>query len=235
MTTTPPIRVMTVDTLPLVHAGVRQMLAPFADIELVGEACDLHDALRLGAQHAPTLVLAELDALGADWPGGLRRLAELLQASTVVFALQADESRVRQALDAGAQGFLLKSVQPLALAQAIRSIAAGQRVFDPEVIGAALAPRPREAPIGLTHREREVLTLLARGLSNSEIGLRLCVSRATVKFHCGQLFSKLGVKSRAQAIAAAYAHNLVPLVIGERERAGAPPSAEPLRARARSA
>ncbi len=235
VTATPQIRLLTIDALPIIHAGVRQMLAAFADIELVGEACDLRDALRIGAQRTPTLVLTEIDALGADWPGALRRLAGALQAPTVVFTLRADEGCVRQALEVGAQGFLLKSVQPLALAQALRSVAAGQRVFDPEVIGAALAPRPHDLPAGLTHREREVLALLARGLSNSEIGLRLCVSKATVKFHCGQLFSKLGVQSRAQAIAAAYIHNLVPRVIAERDRATTAHSAEPHRAHARSA
>lgn len=235
VTATPQIRLLTVDALPVIHAGVRQMLAAFPDIELIGETCDLRDALRLGAQRAPTLVLAEIDALGADWPGALRRLAGALQVPTVVFTLQADEGCVRQALEAGAQGFLLKSVQPLALAQALRSIAAGQRVFDPEVIGAALSPRAHDVPTGLSHREREVLALLARGLSNSEIGLRLCVSKATVKFHCSQLFSKLGVRSRAQAIAAAYTHNLVPRVIAERERAAIAQNTESHRAHARSA
>jgi DNA-binding CsgD family transcriptional regulator len=171
VSTTPQIRLLTIDVLPLVHAGVRQIVAGFPDIELIG----------------------------------------------------------------GAQGYLLKNVQPLALAQALRSIATGQRVFDPEVIGAALTPRPRDLLSGLTHREREVLTLLARGMSNSEIGLRLCVSKATVKFHCSQLFSKLGVQSRAQVIAAAYAHNLIPRVVGERERAVTIQNAESYRARARNA
>ncbi len=235
MTTTPQIRLLTIDALPLVHAGVRQMLAAFPDIGLMGEACELRDALRLGAQRAPTLVLAEIDALGTDWPGALRQLADVLQVSTVVFTIQADDDSVRQALEAGAHGFLLKNVQPLALAQALRSIAAGQRVFDPAVIGAALAPQSRDVLISLTHREREVLALLTCGLSNSEIGLRLCVSKATVKFHCSQLFSKLGVRSRAQAIAAAYTHNLVPRVIGERERTVTAQNAEPSRAHARSA
>jgi DNA-binding NarL/FixJ family response regulator len=178
------------------------MLAAFRDIELIGEAYDIPDAL---------------------------------QAPMVVFTMQADETCVRQALEAGAQGFLLKNVQPLALAQALRNIAAGQRVLAPEVISAALTPRSRDRQIDLTHREREVLTLLARGLSNSEIGLRLCVSKATVKFHCSQLFSKLGVRSRAQAIATAYTHNLVPWVVRERERAVTTHGAVPSRARARSA
>ncbi|HMQ29961.1 MAG TPA: response regulator transcription factor [Chloroflexaceae bacterium] len=233
----PPARVklLTIDTLPLVHAGIRQMLAVFPDIEPFGEAYDLRDALRLGAQRGPTLVLAELDALGDDWPGALRHLVGTLQAPIVVFTLRADETDVRRALEAGAQGFLLKNIQPLALAHAIRSSAAGQQVFDPQVLSGALTPRPHDVLSDLTHREREVLTLLAHGLSNSDISLRLCVSKATVKFHCSQLFSKLGVRSRGQAVAAAYARNLVPRVLAERERTAPVQYAEPYRAHARSA
>lgn len=236
MTCTPPIRLLTLDALPLVHAGVRQMLAAFPDIEHVGETYDLDEALRLGRLRAPTLVAVEIDDLGPDWPGALRRLAAALPAPVVVLTLQVDAETVRQALAAGAQGFLLKNTQPLALAQALRSVAAGQQVFAPEVMSAALAS-PRCDPLRerLSHREREVLTLLARGLSNREIGLRLSVSNATVKFHCGQIFSKLGVHSRAQAVAAAYTRNLVPRAVEECEPVVAPHGAERFGPRARSA
>lgn len=213
-----PVRVLTIDTLPLVHAGVRQLLTAFPDIQLAGEAFDLNDALRLGAACAPSVVLAEIDDFGPEWPAALRRLAAVLRVPVVVFTLEADAEQVRQALGVGVQGFLLKNTQPLALAQALRSIAAGQQVFAPEVVGVALSAPLRDRPCDtLTRREREVLTLLARGLSNQEIGARLCVSRATVKFHCGQIFAKLGVQSRAQAVAVAYSHNLVPRLIAEAE------------------
>jgi DNA-binding NarL/FixJ family response regulator len=212
-----PIRVLTIDALPLVHAGVRQLLAAFPDIRLV-EAFDLTDALRLGVVCAPTVVLAEIDALGPEWPAALRRLAGALHIPVVVFTIEADAEYVRQAHAVGVQGFLLKNCQALALAQALRNVAAGRHVFAPEVVGVTLAAQPRSLPHDtLTRREREVLTLLARGLSNQEISARLCVSRATVKYHCGQIFTKLEVQNRSQAVALAYTRNLVPRLIAEVE------------------
>ncbi|MCS6881227.1 MAG: response regulator transcription factor [Oscillochloridaceae bacterium] len=228
------IRILTIDPLLLVHAGVRQLLAAFPDLQLVGEAFDLHDALRLGPARAATVALVEIDALGPEWPAALRRLLEALCIPLVVFTLEADAERVREALRAGARGYLLKNTRPLALAQALRSIAAGQQVFAPEVLGITFSAQSRDLGVEtLTRREREVLALLAHGLSNDEIGARLCVSRATVKFHCGQIFAKLGVQSRSQAVAVAYARNLAPRLIAETE----PVAQRPLRgtARARSA
>jgi two-component system response regulator DevR len=223
VTRTLPIRLLTIDALPLVHAGVRQFLAAFPDIEPVGEARSLAEGLRVGALRAPTLVLAEIDDLGPDWPDAIRRLTGALHAPVAVFTLRVDAETARRAIEAGAQGFLLKDTQPLALAEALRGIAAGQQVFDPEIVRAAFVPQPRETPSErLSQREREVLTLLARGLSNQEIGTRLHVSRATVKFHCGQIFAKLGVQGRAQAVAAAYSRNLVSRLLVEGEGAVAP-------------
>lgn len=215
-----PIRILTIDPLPLVHAGVRQLLAAFPDMQPVGEAFDLNEALQFGARRAATVALVEIDALGPEWPAALQRLAGALRIPVVVFTLEADPEQVRQALAAGVQGFLLKTIQPLALAQSLRSIVAGQRVFAPEACNTALAAQPRDAAWHiLTRREREVLTLMTRGCSNNEIVARLCVSRATVKYHCRQIFVKLGVQSRAQAIVAAYTRNLVPRLIAEVEPA----------------
>lgn len=213
-----PVRVLTIDSLLLVHAGVRQLLATFPDMHVVGGAFDLNDALQLGAACAPSVVLTEIQDFGPEWPAALRRLATVLRIPVVVFTLEADVEQVRQALGIGVQGYLLKNTQALALAQALRSIVAGQQVFAPEVLGSTFSARPRDlAGEVLTRREREVLMLLARGLSNDAIGARLCVSRATVKFHCGQIFAKLGVQSRAQAVAMAYSHNLVPRLVAEAE------------------
>ena len=230
-----PVRVLTIDPLPLVHAGVRQLLAAFPDLQPVGEAFDLNEALQFSAMRAATVALVEIDTLGPEWPAALQQLAGALRIPVVVFTLKADSEQVRQALAAGVQGFLLKNIQPLALAQALRSIVAGQRVVAPEAFNTALAAQPRDVAWNtLTRREREVLSLMTRGCSNNEIGARLCVSRATVKYHCGQIFAKLGVESRAQAIVAAYTRNLVPRLIAEVEPAAArrPVCSE---ARARSA
>lgn len=212
------VRILTIDPLPLVHAGVRQLLAAFPDLQLAGEVFNLSDALHLGPARAASVALVEIDALGPEWPVALRLLVDALRIPVVVFTLEASAERVREALEAGARGYLLKNTQPLALAQALRSIAAGQQVFAPEVLGMAFSAQPRDPGVEkLTQREREVLALLARGLSNNEIGARLCVSRATVKFHCGQIFAKLGVQSRSQAVALAYARNLAPRLIAEAE------------------
>ncbi|MGQ9928266.1 MAG: LuxR C-terminal-related transcriptional regulator [Chloroflexaceae bacterium] len=200
MSDTTPVRVLTIDSLPLVHAGVRQLLATFPDMHVVGGAFDLNDALQLGAACAPRVVLTEIQDFGPEWPAALRRLAAVLRVPVVVFTLEANVEQVRQALGIGVQGYLLKNTQALALAQALRSIVAGQQVFAPEIMVSTFSARPDLAGEMLTRREREVLMLLARGLSNDEIGARLCVSRATVKFHCGQIFAKLGVQSRPRLL-----------------------------------
>jgi DNA-binding NarL/FixJ family response regulator len=224
-----PIRVLTIDALPLVHAGVRQLLAAFPDIRLGGEAFDLTDALRLGVVCAPTVVLAEIDALGAEWPAALRRLTGALRIPVVVFTTEADAECVRQAREVGVHGFLLKNCQALALAQALRSVAVGRQAFAPEVVEVMRSAQPRSLRRDtLTQREREVLTLLARGLSNQEISARLCVSRATVKYHCGQIFTKLEVQNRSQAVALAYTRNLVPRLMADAEPVAA---RRPVRAR----
>lgn len=220
-----PIRVLTVDRLPLVHAGVRQLLSPFPDIAIVGEAFALADLPCQPARLAATIVLLDIDDLGGDWPGVLPTLTrDGSGVRVVVFTLTATPERVHQALRAGVHGYLLKQIEPLALAQALRSIAAGQQVLDPEAANALLYARRTAASLGdqISQREREVLTLLAAGLSNQAIAAHLCVSRATVKFHCGNLFGKLSVRTRGEAIAAAFAHNLVPPVVasgGQRQPA----------------
>jgi DNA-binding NarL/FixJ family response regulator len=215
-----PISVLTLDALPLVHGGVRQLLAAFPDLQLVGEAHDLGEAIHIGNQRSPHIVLVEIGDLGASWIDQFHRLRQSLpHARLVVFTLIPGLEQVREALRAGAQGYLLKRATAMSLAQALRSVAGGQQVFAPEVTQAILAAAPGSPldPANLSLREREVLTLLARGLSNREISQRMYVSAATIKFHCSNLYGKLGVRTRAQAIAAAYTDRLIPTLIGERE------------------
>jgi DNA-binding NarL/FixJ family response regulator len=214
------IRVLTIDALPLVHGGVRQLLAAFPDLQLVGEAYDLGEAIHIGNQRSPHIVLVEIGDLGASWADQFHRLRQALpHARLVVFTLMSGPEQVREALRAGAQGYLLKRATAVTLAQALRSVAGGQQVFAPEATQAILAPEASTPldPAGLSLREREVLTMLARGLSNREISQRLHVSAATIKFHCGNIYGKLGVRTRAQAIAAAYTYKLIPTLISERE------------------
>lgn len=213
---TSPIPVLTVDRLPLVHAGVRQLLQTFPDITPVGEAYAIGEVPWLLAGSLPAVVLVEIDDLGPEWAALLQRLIDSTPGLlVVVFSLHVTPERVRRALQLGVRGYLCKQVQSLALAQALRSIAAGQQVLGPEAAQAMLSATPDSASLfeALSQREREVLALLANGLSNEAISARLCVSRATVKFHCANLFIKLGVKTRSQAVAAAFANNLVPHLV----------------------
>lgn len=210
------IRYLTVDSRPLVHGGVRHLLRPFADLRPVGEAFDLGDALRAGLRCTPDIVLVEIEDLGPDWGAELHRLAGALPgAHLVVFSGSVDATRAREALRAGVSGYLLKHVQPLMLAQALRSVAAGQQVLAPEVAEALVAARDDErlSSDEFSQREREVLAWLARGLSNDAIAERLCISLSTVKFHLSNIFEKLGVNSRSQAVVAAFEHGLVPRVV----------------------
>jgi DNA-binding NarL/FixJ family response regulator len=221
------VRVLTVDSRPIIHAGVRQLLASYGDIAFIGAAYNREEALLLSRRHRPDVVLAEIADLGERWLDGLEQLRQTGCGAVVVFTSELSHEHCRQLLRSGVQGVLLKHVQALTLAQALRSIAAGQQVFDPEVTRAALMARPevRRADF-LSDREREVLALLATGLSNDAIGRRLYVSRATVKFHCTNIFGKLGVRTRAQAVALAYKHQLVPLVVVENEAPSPPLLAE---------
>lgn len=215
-----PTRVMTVDTQALVHSGIRNFLGPYPDLELVSEAYNGADAVVLCARHTPDVILVDIFALGPDWTDCLRRIkAQHTSARIVVLTNSLDGALVEGALQAGACGYLLKDVQALTLVQAIRSAAAGQQVLDPEATHALIniVRRSDEFDCDLSRREREVLTLLARGLANREIAARMFISTATVKFHTRSILAKLGVSTRAQAIVRAYERSLVPKLVPHAE------------------
>jgi DNA-binding NarL/FixJ family response regulator len=202
------IRVLPLDTLPLVHVGVQQLLADFPDLAVVGAARSCSEALQVATRCAPHILLIEIADLGVGWPTTLRNLARSLpSAHMVVFTGTAKSRLFEEALQAGVQGYLLKNIAAFDLAQALRRVAIGQRVFAPE-LSADSQRDPLRDRFALSKREREVLTLLAHGLSNNEIAGRLHLSSSTVKFHCGGLFKKLGVANRAQAIARAYTYQI---------------------------
>jgi DNA-binding NarL/FixJ family response regulator len=210
------IRYLTIDCQPIVHGGVRHLLGPFDDLQPVGEAFDLDEALQLTIRFTPDLALVEIADLGADWAAGLRRLGQALPSMRLVaLSASVDPVQAREALGAGAVGYLLKGVQALTLAQALRSVVTGHQVLAPEVTNALMASHHVDEPCcdDFSQREREVLTLLARGLSNSAIATRLYISKATVKFHCGNIFNKLGVHTRAEALVQAFEYGLVPRLV----------------------
>lgn len=216
----PTIQVLTLDDQPLFHHGVASMLAGFDDIAVAGAAYSAEEALSLAQRLELQVALVELHALGEEWALGLRRLLAVAPGLRLLILTQEFDARtVITALQLGAVGYLLKTVQPVALAQAIRTAATGHLAFCAEAMQVVVdQERERVTPIEtLTQREREIWLYLVKGLSNGEIGERLCISTATVKFHSRNLFAKLNVASRARAIAMAYQHRLVPLIV-----AGAP-------------
>jgi NarL family two-component system response regulator LiaR len=207
------IRVLIVDDHAMLRRGLRFFLTGFDDLELVGEATSGKEALALCAQLEPDVVL--MDMLMPDMDGAeVTRLVRQQCPTLQVIALTSfqEEDLIARALQAGAIGYLLKNVSAQDLAQAIREAHAGRSTLAPEatkVLIQATRQRASQPDYGLTEREREVLALLAEGLSNAEIAERLVISIATVKFHVRGILTKLGVDTRTEAVALAWQENLV--------------------------
>ena len=206
-----PIRVLIVDGHPLARSGLRTFLKAYPDLEMVGEADNGPDALDLIGAVRPDVVLMDLVMQELDGVETTRRL-KTAWPDVAVIALTSveDGDMVERALRAGASGYLVKTVGADELVAAIRAARAGGRVLGPEA-AAALARAVGEPRVGddLSERERQVLGLVAAGLSNGQIAERLSITRATVKFHVGSILGKLGVATRSEAIALAYQRRLV--------------------------
>lgn len=207
-----PIRVLFVDDHPLARHGMGYFLDAFPDLELVGSATSGEEALQLIALAQPDVVLMDLRMPGMGGVDATRQIKAHFPAVTVIALTSHDDSDlVQQALKAGAKSYLLKSVSPLELADAIRAARAGRAVLAPEIQQALIQSMTAEPSIGgdLSVRERDVLRLLVQGQSNDEIAERLGISRSTAKFHLRHIFDKLGVGNRAEAIVVAYQNDLV--------------------------
>ncbi len=208
----PTIQVMLVDDHNVVRSGLATFLRAYEDLELVGEAKNGLEAVQLCRQTRPDVILMDLLMPEMDGIAATRAiLADSPEMKIIAMTSFEQEDLVQGVLAAGAISYLLKNVSGDELAEAIRSAHAGKPTLAPEAVQALIQPPVEEAPAGydLTVREREVLALLAKGLSNNDIAERLNVSHATAKAHVSNILSKLGVSSRGEAIALALENKLV--------------------------
>jgi DNA-binding NarL/FixJ family response regulator len=213
------IRVVIVDDQPVVRAGVARILGPDDGFEVVAECDDGDEVVRAVATHLPDLVLMDVRMRRVDGVAATRLLRQAGDGTPVlILTTFDDDDALWGALDAGAEGFVLKDTTADDLLAAARAVAAGAAWLDPKVAPRVLQEfrttvRPRLAQAvrvdELTEREHDVLRLIARGATNGEIAAALIVSEATIKSHVGSIFAKLGVRDRAAAIVFAYDHGIV--------------------------
>ncbi len=207
------IRVVVVDDQELMRVGFRMVLGAQADIDVVGEAGDGAQAIRLAEELRPDVVLMDVRMPVLDGVEATKRIVEAGTARVLVMTTFDLDEYVYSALQGGASGFLLKDTQPDHLVSALRAVASGDAVVSPSVtrrlldrfVGAGGKPMRDASDLDvLTEREREVLVLIAKGLSNLEIAETLFLSEATVKTHVGRILSKLDLRDRVQAVVLAY-------------------------------
>jgi DNA-binding NarL/FixJ family response regulator len=217
------IRVLVVDDQALVRAGIRMLLDTQDDLEVVGEAADGTDAISAAVRLTPDVVLMDIRMPGVDGLEATRRIAAdtaLADTKVVILTTFELDEYVFEALRTGASGFLVKDTEPVELLRGIRAVAAGDALLSPSVtrrvIGEFAAAGARGRPAAppreldqLTDREREVMVLVAEGLSNDEIAARLVISPATAKTHVSRTMVKLGARDRAQLVVYAYEAGLI--------------------------
>ena len=215
------IRVVLADDQPLVRAGFRMLLDAEDDVEVVGEADDGAMAVDLARALRPDLILMDVRMPGVDGLEALKRIArapDLAAVKVLVLTTFELDEYVFEALRLGAGGFLVKHTQPADLVRAVREVAAGEALLSPSVtrrLIAEFASRPARPELTppdmavLTEREREVVALVAHGLTNEEIAAELVVSPATARTHVSRAMVKLGARDRAQLVVFAYQSGLV--------------------------
>ena len=202
-----PIRVLIVDDHAPFRAGLRALLTSVPDMEVSGEAADGEDAVREAAKLQPDVVLMDIQMPGMN---GIEATRVIYQSSphigVIVLTMFEDDDSVFAAMRAGARGYLLKGADQAEILRAIHSVGSGEALFGPGIARrlinffSQLNPQAQHPFPELTEREREVLDLLARGMSNAEIAAALVISQKTVRNHVSNIFNKLQVADRAQAI-----------------------------------
>lgn len=215
-----PIRVVLADDQTVVRVGFKTLLGLVDDIEVVGEAHDGGEAVDTVRATRPDVVVMDIRMPGIDGLEATRRIAAdpaLTDVRVLVLTTFEVDEYVVEALRVGASGFLLKDLEPDELYTAIRSVAAGGAALAPGIVKTVVAVISRHAPVEarrqlvehLTDREREVVALVARGLTNDEIGRRLIMSPLTAKTHVSRAMTKVGARDRAQLVVIAYESGLV--------------------------
>ncbi|MFI9202286.1 response regulator [Streptomyces sp. NPDC053048] len=216
-----PVRLLLCDDHVVVRAGLLALLASEPGIEVVGETGSGEEAVALAARLEPDVVLMDLQlgpagagaGDGIDGVEATRRItAEPAGPYVLVLTTYDTDADVRRAIEAGATGYLLKAERPEELFAAIHAAAQGRTAFSPPVVGRVMARMRGSGPAAarLTEREHDILGQLARGLGNREIARALFISEATVKTHLGRIYAKLGVDTRAGAVAVAKEQRLLP-------------------------
>jgi DNA-binding NarL/FixJ family response regulator len=221
---TPAIRILLVDDQQLLRLGFRMLLETQADLEVVGEAGDGAEALRLVGQTGPDVVLMDVRMPGMDGIQATEQITTQYPQTRVLVLTTFDlDQYAFAALRAGASGFVLKSVEPVNLLAAIRTIASGDAVVAPRITRRLLETFADQLPAAddpsaaaedprlalLTPREREVLIEVATGRSNAEIAARLFLTESTIKTHVARILPKLGLRDRVQAVVFAYQTKLI--------------------------